>query len=110
MLDAANDKPWLWAVYVLCVLIPVILLGVCCFGKKSTPMPKKKQYDSFRDDDRAPNLVEDEGEEVVHEEEPPKRRESTEQKKKSNPPSPVVEKKTSQAMQDIEVRTVSLSQ
>ncbi|PIO59547.1 hypothetical protein TELCIR_18988, partial [Teladorsagia circumcincta] len=29
------ERPWLWVVYVLCVLIPIILIGVCCFGRKS---------------------------------------------------------------------------
>lgn len=52
MIDAATERPWLWAIYILCVLIPVILLGVCCFGRKSAVPPLKKKYDSFRDDDK----------------------------------------------------------
>lgn len=32
-MDATNEKPWLWVVVVVAVLIPVILLYVFCFSQ-----------------------------------------------------------------------------
>lgn len=34
MLNAAEERPWLWVVYVLTVALPVVLIVVfCCTGK-----------------------------------------------------------------------------
>uniref|UniRef100_A0A1I7X8R0 Calreticulin family protein n=1 Tax=Heterorhabditis bacteriophora TaxID=37862 RepID=A0A1I7X8R0_HETBA len=53
IINAANERPWLWAVYVLCVLIPVILIGVCCFGRKSSSdTSHRKKTDAFQADDK----------------------------------------------------------
>ncbi|CAB3401507.1 unnamed protein product [Caenorhabditis bovis] len=63
IVDAANERPWLWAVYVLCVLIPVIFLAVFFFGR-SSKFPKidnKKKNDDSTSDDDVPNLEEEEG-------------------------------------------------
>ncbi|CAL2036886.1 unnamed protein product [Caenorhabditis brenneri] len=70
IIDATNEKPWLWAVYILCVLLPLVAIGVFCFGKQSKPSPNfAKKTDAYSaDDDRVPNLVDDE-EEVNAEEE-----------------------------------------
>ncbi|CAM6000913.1 unnamed protein product [Sphagnum balticum] len=35
LINATNDKPWLWAIYVLVVLIPLVLVVVFCCGSKS---------------------------------------------------------------------------
>ncbi|VDP26587.1 unnamed protein product [Heligmosomoides polygyrus] len=63
IIDAANERPWLWVVYVLCVLIPIILIGVCCFGRKSNADiagQRKKTDEPDIDDEVVPNLVDDE--------------------------------------------------
>lgn len=31
---AAEEKPWLWAVYLLVILIPLVLITVCCYPSK----------------------------------------------------------------------------
>uniref|UniRef100_A0A1I7UHN1 Calnexin n=1 Tax=Caenorhabditis tropicalis TaxID=1561998 RepID=A0A1I7UHN1_9PELO len=65
IIDATNEKPWLWAVYVLCVLLPIIAIGVFCFGKPTKPVPnfaKKTDAYSADDDDKVPNLVDDDEE------------------------------------------------
>lgn len=37
MLSAAEDRPWLWVVYVLTVALPLVLIFVfCCTGKVRT--------------------------------------------------------------------------
>ncbi|CAI2348102.1 unnamed protein product [Caenorhabditis sp. 36 PRJEB53466] len=71
IIDATNEKPWLWAVYILCVLLPVIAIGVFCFGKQSKATPNfAKKTDAYsQDDDHVPNLVDDDEEEVIEEEE-----------------------------------------
>ncbi|CAI4232326.1 unnamed protein product [Auanema sp. JU1783] len=72
-IDAAEEKPWLWAVYVFGVLIPTVFVGVFCFGRKSTPHDSysyNKKHDVFmEDDDKIPNLVDEEGNEVRADEE-----------------------------------------
>ncbi|GMT20085.1 hypothetical protein PFISCL1PPCAC_11382, partial [Pristionchus fissidentatus] len=74
LVDAAEDKPWLWAVYVLGVIIPVIIIAVFCFGRKSSPdgpdVAYRKKYDvpTADDDETAPNLVNEDGEEAQQEE------------------------------------------
>lgn len=46
LVTATEEKPWLWAVYVLSVLIPVIIIAVVCFGRKSRPVtPGYKKSD-----------------------------------------------------------------
>lgn len=33
IIEAANERPWLWAVYLLVLLIPIVLIVVyCCRG------------------------------------------------------------------------------
>ncbi|PIO76432.1 calreticulin family protein [Teladorsagia circumcincta] len=61
----AGERPWLWVVYVLCVLIPIILIGVCCFGRKSNAdyAADRKKTDAPDIDDEVPNLVDDEEDE-----------------------------------------------
>lgn len=39
LLKAANDKPWLWAIYLLIILVPIVLVAVFCFGGKSKASP-----------------------------------------------------------------------
>nr|CDJ80208.1 Calreticulin calnexin domain containing protein [Haemonchus contortus] len=65
IVDAANERPWLWVVYVLCILIPIILIGVCCFGRKSNAdyAAERKKTDAPEIDDEVPNLVDDEEDE-----------------------------------------------
>ena len=36
LVNPTKDKPWLWAVYVLVILVPIVLIIVFCCGK-STP-------------------------------------------------------------------------
>ncbi|KAJ1348507.1 calnexin Cnx1 [Parelaphostrongylus tenuis] len=78
IVDAANERPWLWIVYVLCFLIPIILIGMCCFGRKSNAdIGQRKKCDAHNIDDEVPNLVDDEEDEKESEdaeiEEMPKR-------------------------------------
>lgn len=36
VLETTEERPWLWAVYLLALLIPAIVLSVFCFGRKSS--------------------------------------------------------------------------
>ncbi|KAK0417491.1 hypothetical protein QR680_013042 [Steinernema hermaphroditum] len=65
LVDATEERPWLWAVYVLCVLIPVIGISIFCFGRKSTPVAAdyKKTDEPQEDDNEIPRLVGDDDEE-----------------------------------------------
>ncbi|KAL3973477.1 anoctamin-2 [Sarotherodon galilaeus] len=68
MLNAAEERPWLWVVYVLTVALPLILIFVfCCTGKKkssASPAEYKKT------DEPQPDVKEEEEEEEEAEEAP----------------------------------------
>lgn len=53
LVNATNDKPWLWAVYLLVVLVPIVLIFVFCCGKSSPEVKTntKKTDEPTKDDD-----------------------------------------------------------
>ena len=53
LVNATNDKPWLWAVYLLVVLVPIVLIFVFCCGKSSPEVKtnNKKTDEPTKDDD-----------------------------------------------------------
>ncbi|CAN9514631.1 unnamed protein product [Ophioblennius macclurei] len=67
MLTAAEERPWLWVVYVLTVALPLVLIIVfCCTGKKksaATPAEYKKT------DEPQPDVKEEEEEDEEEEDE-----------------------------------------
>ncbi|XP_023698778.1 calnexin isoform X1 [Paramormyrops kingsleyae] len=81
MLSAAEERPWLWVIYVLTVGLPVVLIFVfCCSGKKKTSPADYKKTDEPQPD------VKEEGEEekADEEEEGNDDEDQTEDKKKSD--------------------------
>lgn len=77
LVKATKDKPWLWALYVLVVLVPVVLIFVFCCGKtdsKSSNAQAKKTDEVTADDAPVPEEEEAqaEEEEVVEEDKPSK--------------------------------------
>ncbi|XP_035264936.1 calnexin isoform X1 [Anguilla anguilla] len=59
MMTAAEERPWLWVVYVLTVALPVVLIVVfCCTGKK-----KPEAADYKKTDEPQPDVKEEEEEE-----------------------------------------------
>ena len=35
ILDVTKDRPWLWAVFLVVIVLPVVLvIAYCCFGSK----------------------------------------------------------------------------
>uniref|UniRef100_A0A1I8AFR8 Calnexin n=1 Tax=Steinernema glaseri TaxID=37863 RepID=A0A1I8AFR8_9BILA len=66
LVEATEERPWLWAVYVLGILLPVIGISIFCFGRKSTPVDDydyKKTDEPQEDDSEIPRLVGDDDEE-----------------------------------------------
>ncbi|KAL0974292.1 hypothetical protein UPYG_G00218380 [Umbra pygmaea] len=56
MMSAADERPWLWVVYVLTVALPVVLIIVfCCSGKKKAPAAA----DYKKTDEPQPDVLED---------------------------------------------------
>jgi calnexin len=54
LIESANERPWLWAVYLLAILVPIVLIVVCCCtggSKSSEPHPKKTDAPMPDDDD-----------------------------------------------------------
>nr|XP_020494017.1 calnexin-like [Labrus bergylta] len=68
MLNAAEERPWLWVVYVLTVALPLVLIIVfCCTGKKKSPATPAAEYK--KTDEAQPDVKEGEEEEEEEEEE-----------------------------------------
>ncbi|XP_010748927.2 calnexin isoform X3 [Larimichthys crocea] len=62
MLNAAEERPWLWVVYVLTVALPLVLIIVfCCTGKKKSPATAAAEYK--KTDEAQPDVKEEEEEE-----------------------------------------------
>ncbi|XP_034053988.1 spermatid perinuclear RNA-binding protein-like isoform X2 [Gymnodraco acuticeps] len=79
MLNAAEERPWLWVVYVLTIALPIILIVVfCCTGKKKTGDTPAAEYK--KTDEAQPDVKEEEEEE---EEEEKKAEEEEEEEKKN---------------------------
>ncbi|XP_076878617.1 calnexin [Brachyhypopomus gauderio] len=67
MISAAEDRPWLWVVYVLTVAVPLVLIIVfCCTGKKKES-PSAAQYK--KTDEPQPDVKDDAEDEKAEEEE-----------------------------------------
>lgn len=74
LMDATKERPWLWAIYVAVVLLPIILIFACCFpSKKDEAAEKKKTDEPTADDDvteeAAVNEEDNKEEEVAKEDE-----------------------------------------
>uniref|UniRef100_A0A0N4ZUU5 Calnexin n=1 Tax=Parastrongyloides trichosuri TaxID=131310 RepID=A0A0N4ZUU5_PARTI len=95
LIDATEDKPYLWVVYAVCIILPLILGGIYLFGRKTNVTPKNfsgqndekineeeeedKQEEeeiekdeemysqSSEDDDKIVNVTKDDLEEELHE-------------------------------------------
>jgi calnexin len=54
IVKATKDRPWLWAVYLVAILLPLIILFVFCWSRKSTKKPAvdglKKKTDAVEQD------------------------------------------------------------
>ncbi|XP_068563174.1 calnexin [Cebidichthys violaceus] len=92
MMSAAEERPWLWVVYVLTVALPVVLIIVfCCTGKKKsseTPAAEYKKTDEAQPD------VKEEDEEEEEEEEEEKEEEKAEEAEEAEKSSPAAEEKS----------------
>uniref|UniRef100_A0A3Q3MGE1 Calnexin n=1 Tax=Mastacembelus armatus TaxID=205130 RepID=A0A3Q3MGE1_9TELE len=65
MLNAAEERPWLWVIYIFTVALPLVLIVVfCCTGKKSPATPAEYK----KTDEPQPDVKEVEEEEVEEEE------------------------------------------
>ncbi|XP_040029354.1 calnexin isoform X1 [Gasterosteus aculeatus] len=66
MLSAAEERPWLWIVYVLTVALPLVLIIVfCCTGKKKSPETPAAEYK--KTDEAQPDVKEEEEEDEEEE-------------------------------------------
>jgi hypothetical protein len=65
LLSTANEKPWMWALYALVVLLPIILVFLFCCGSKSKPdaAETKKSDAATADDDKKEDDEQEEEEE-----------------------------------------------
>lgn len=51
MIEAAEERPWLWVVYILTVALPVFLVILfCCSGKKQASPVEYKKTDAPQPD------------------------------------------------------------
>lgn len=51
LLEATNERPWLWVLFVIVVILPFVLIAACCFpGSKGDAAAKKKKTDEPTED------------------------------------------------------------
>ncbi|XP_055016358.1 calnexin [Boleophthalmus pectinirostris] len=112
MLSAAEERPWLWIVYVLTVALPLVLIIVfCCTGKKKTPAAEYKKTDEPQPDvkeeeeegqeeDKASPAAEEteEAEEDAAEAEKQKKEKEKEMKEKTRRKRPKSQRRTQRVM------------
>uniref|UniRef100_A0A8D0UX00 Calnexin n=2 Tax=Sus scrofa TaxID=9823 RepID=A0A8D0UX00_PIG len=78
MIEAAEERPWLWVVYILTVALPVFLVILfCCSGKKQAspveykktdaPQPDVKEEEEEKEEEKEKGDEEEEGEEKLEE-------------------------------------------
>ncbi|KAK9518508.1 hypothetical protein VZT92_023814 [Zoarces viviparus] len=84
MMSAAEERPWLWVVYVLTVALPVVLIIVfCCTGKKKSSETPAAEYK--KTDEAQPDVKEEDEEEEEEEEKAEEAEEKAEEAEKSSP-------------------------
>jgi calnexin len=64
VLDATNERPWLWAVFILVVVLPIVLvIAYCCMsGSKPEDIARHKKTDEPSPDDEVKEEDEEESE------------------------------------------------
>ncbi|XP_020604604.1 calnexin-like isoform X1 [Orbicella faveolata] len=50
LLDATNERPWLWVLFVIVVILPFVLIAACCFPGSKSDAAKKKKTDEPTED------------------------------------------------------------
>ncbi|XP_068702303.1 calnexin-like [Montipora foliosa] len=51
LLEATSERPWLWVLFVIVVILPFVLIAACCFpGSKNDSAAKKKKTDEPTED------------------------------------------------------------
>eukprot|EP00112_Aurelia_sp_Birch-Aquarium-sp1_P024443 Seg774.1_Seg774.3 transcript_id=Seg774.1_Seg774.3/GoldUCD/mRNA.D3Y31 product=Calnexin protein_id=Seg774.1_Seg774.3/GoldUCD/D3Y31 len=66
--DAAKERQWLWAVYVVVIFLPIILILACCLPSKKDAAAERKKTDEATADDEPIAEQEVEAEEQTKEE------------------------------------------
>uniref|UniRef100_UPI003AAC120E calnexin n=1 Tax=Centroberyx gerrardi TaxID=166262 RepID=UPI003AAC120E len=108
MLNAAEERPWLWVVYVLTVALPLVLIIVfCCTGKKKSPAPAAAAAaaEYKKTDEPQPDVKEEEEEEEEEEEKAEEEKsspEEEEEEKKSDGEESPAEKEEEEAEKEEE--------
>lgn len=74
VMDATHERPWLWAVFIFVVVLPIILIiAYCCMsGSSSTPPPRRTKLDDIanakKTDEASPDDPQTEEKEAAEEE------------------------------------------
>ncbi|XP_069130632.1 calnexin-like isoform X1 [Argopecten irradians] len=68
--SAADQYPWLWAIYIVVLLLPVLLLSICLCPRTGPITPEKIQSHKKKTDEASPDETEEKenGEEEEEEE------------------------------------------
>ncbi|VIO91633.1 Uncharacterized protein BM_BM13750 [Brugia malayi] len=90
LVSATEERPWLWVIYVLFILIPVVIIAVIYFGRKSRAVTLDyKKTDESHPDDEVPDLVGDDDESMERSsQEPEAHDDNTKEKKRTLSRSP----------------------
>ncbi|XP_062976907.1 calnexin isoform X2 [Elgaria multicarinata webbii] len=85
MITAAEERPWLWVVYILTVGLPVFLIVLfCCSGKKQPSAAEYKKTDAPQPDVNEEEKVEEKDKGEAEDEEEETNEEKSEEKQRSD--------------------------
>lgn len=77
LIDATEERPWLWGVYLLVILVPSIALGAYFFGRKSSTSDPKKTDEIQPDDEEKEELLNEQDAEEAEDQPGPSSRHSS---------------------------------
>ncbi|RMX56533.1 hypothetical protein pdam_00007231 [Pocillopora damicornis] len=89
LLEATNERPWLWVLFVIVVILPFVLIAACCFPGSKSDAAKKKKTDEPTEDvpadenEEAETKGDDEEETAAGDEEAEEKNEEEEEKKEA---------------------------
>jgi len=63
LLEATNERPWLWVLVVIAIVLPFILIAACCFPSKGDSAAERKKTDEPTPDDAPEEEEDQQGEE-----------------------------------------------
>ncbi|KXJ28480.1 Calnexin [Exaiptasia diaphana] len=84
LLEATNERPWLWVLFVIVIILPFVLIAACCFPGGKSDASKKKTDEPTEDTQEEDAKKEEESEDKAEEPEAENEEEENEEPEEKN--------------------------